>query len=131
MIFKELGILSRFVKSYYLQPPTQMFLDIQPTLNLQQKDYLPGWNDSLVVIILQRFTSQIVWDSSINHAIYTKCYYARHIKNDEFLTELAYLFEEGTNLTATLDASKLFPNFAYGSKRESLFYAPHCKGSLF
>ena len=82
-----------------------MFLDIQPTFNLQHKDYLPGWNDSLVEIVLHKFTSQIVWDSSINHAIYTKCYYARHIKSDEFLTELAYLFEEGTSLTDTLDSS--------------------------
>ena len=130
MIFKELSGLSIYVQNYYMESPTQMFLDIQTSFNLQLKDHLPGWNDSLVEFILHQFTSQIIWDRTLNHAIYTKCYYARHLKDDEFLTELPYLFEEGIPLTNALDTSKLFHNLAYGAKRESLFYAPYCKGSL-
>ena len=110
--------------------PTQMFLDIQTVFNPQLKDFLPGWNDSLVEFILHQFTSQIIWDRTLNHAIYTKCYYARHLRNDEFLTELAYFFEEGISLTNALNSSKLFHNIAYDAKRESLFYAPYGKTSF-
>ena len=41
------------------------------------------------------------------------------------------MFEEGISLTPDLEASKLFYNIAYGAKRESLFFAPYIKGSLF
>ena len=114
-----------------MESPTQMYLDIETSFNLQLKDHLPGWNDSLVEFIMHQFTSQIIWDKTINHAIHTKCYYARHLKDEEFLTHLAYLFEEGISLIPDLDASKLFHNIAYGAKRESLFFAPYSKGSLF
>ena len=131
MIFKELSGLSKYVQHYYMASPTEMYLDIETTFNLQMKDYLPGWNDSLVSHILHLFTSQIIWDRTLNHAIFTKCYYARHIKDDEFLTHLAYLFEEGISLILDFDSSKLYHNFAYGARRESLFFAPYCKRSLY
>ena len=60
-----------------------------------------------------------------------QCNYARQLKDEKFLTHLAYLFEEGISLIPALDASKLFHNIAYGAKRESLFFAPYSKGSLF
>ena len=53
------------------------------------------------------------------------------LKNEEFLTHLAYLFEEGISLTSDLDASKLYHNVAYAARRESLFFAPYNKGSLY
>ena len=131
MIFKALGDISRYIQRYYLHSSTQMFLDIQPTFNLKQKDYLLGLNDSLITTILHQFTSQILWDRSLNHAIHTKCFYARHITTDEFLFELAYIFEEGVSPTNALDTSQVFHNLAYAAKRKSLFFAPCCKGSLF
>ena len=131
MIFRELSGLSRYIQNYYMESPTQMYLDIETSFNLQLKDQLPEWNDSLVEFILHQFTNQIIWDKTLNHAIYTKCYYARHLKDEEFLTHLAYFFEEGISLIHDLDTSKLFHNITYGAKRESLFFAPYCKGSLF
>ena len=135
MIFRQLSGLSRYIQSYYMESSTQMYLDIETSFNHQLTQsldiQLPGWNDSLVEYILHLFTSQIIWDRTLNHAIYTTCNYVRHLKDEEYLTHLAYLFEEGISLTHDLEASKLFHNIAYGSKRESLFFAPYNKGSLF
>ena len=85
---------------------------------------------SLVEYILHLFTSQIIFDRTLNHAFYTTCNYARHLKDEEYLTHLAYLFEEGISLTHELDASKLYHNIGYAARRESLFFAPYNKGSL-
>ena len=135
MIFRQLSGLSRYIQSYYMPSSTQMYLDIETNFNHQLTQslefHLPGWNDSLVEYILHLFTSQIIWDRTFNHAIYTQCYYARHLKDEEFLTHLAYLFKEGISLTNELEASKLYHNIAYGARRESLFFAPYNKGSLF
>ena len=135
IIFRQLSGLSRYIQNYYMASSTQMYLDIETSFNLQLTQdldlHLPGWNDSLVEYILHLFTSQIIWDKALNHAIYTQCCYARHLKDEEFLTHLAYLFEEGISLIPALDASKLFHNIVYGAKRESLFFAPYIKGSLF
>ena len=48
MVFRQIADLSRYVQSYYLHFPSQMILDIEPIFSLEYKDYLPGWNDSLV-----------------------------------------------------------------------------------
>ena len=40
MIFKELSGLSRYIQHYYMESPTQMYLDIESTFNPQMKDYL-------------------------------------------------------------------------------------------
>ena len=135
MIFRQLSGLSRYIQSYYMPTSFQMYLDIETNFNHQLTQclefHLPGWNDSLVEYILHLFTSQIIFDRTLNHAIYTTCNYARHLKNEEYLTHLAYLFEEGISLTNDLEASKLYHNIAYGARRESLFFAPYNKGSLF
>ena len=135
MIFRQLSGLSRYIQSYYMEFSTQMDLDIETSFSLQLTQnldiHLTGWNDSLAEYILHLFTSQIIWDRTLNHAIYTQCNYARHLKDEEFLTHLAYLFEEGISLIPALDASKLFHNIAYGAKKESLFFASYNKGSLF
>ena len=85
-----------------------MYLDIEPVFNPQLTQILdvqlPAWNDSLVEYILHLFTSQIIYDRTLNHAIYTTCSYARHLKDEEYLTHLAYLFEEGVALIHELDA---------------------------
>ena len=52
-------------------------------------------------------------------------------KNEEFLTHLAYLFEEGISFSPDLEASKLYPNVVCGARRETSFFAPYIKGSLF
>ena len=135
MIFKQLSGLSRYIQSYYMPNSTQIYLDIETNFSHQLTQclefHLPGWNDSLVEYILHLFTSQIILDRTLNHAIYTTCNYARHLKNEEFLTHLAYLFEEGISLTSELEASKLYHNVAYGARRETSFFAPYIKGSLF
>ena len=76
------------------------------------------------------FTNQIVLNRTLNHAFYTTCNYARHLKNEEYLTHLAYLFEEGISLTPDLDASKLYHSIGYAARRETSFFAPFVKGSL-
>ena len=135
MIFRKLSGLSRYIQSYYMESSFQMYLDIEPAFNPQLTQILdvqlPAWNDSLVEYILHLFTSQIIWDRTLNHAIYTTCSYARHLKNEEYLTHLAYLFEEGVSLIHELDASKLYHNFSYAARRESAFFDPYIKGSLF
>ena len=134
MIFKQLSSLSRYIQSYYLESSFQMYLDIETVFNHQLTQILdvqlPGWNDSLVEHILHLFTNQIISDRTLNHAIYTTCNYARHLKDEEYLTHLSYLFEEGISLTHELDASKLYHNISYAARRESLFFAPYIKGSL-
>ena len=135
MIFRQLSGLSRYIQSYYMPTSTQIYLDIETNFNHQLTEclefHLPGWNDSLVEHILHLFTSQIIFDRTLNYAIYTTCNYARHLKTEEFLTHLAYLFEEGISLTSELEASKLYHNIAYGARRETSFFAPYIKGSLF
>ena len=135
MIFRQLSGLSRYIQSYYMPTSTQIYLDIETNFNHQLTQclefHLPGWNDSLVEYILHLFTSQIILDKTLNYAIYTTCTYARHLKDEEFLTHLAYLFEEGISLTPELEASKLYHNVAYGARRETSFFAPYIKGSLF
>ena len=125
MIFRQLSGLSRYIQSYYLESSFQIYLDIETEFNPQLTQILdvqlPAWNDSLVEYILHLFTSQIIWDRTLNHAIYTTYL---------LLTHLAYLFEEGISLTHELDASKLYHNIGYAARRESLFFAPYNKGSL-
>ena len=53
------------------------------------------------------------------------------LKDEEYLTHLAHLFEEGISLTHKLDASKLYYNIGYAARRETFFFAPYIKGSLF
>ena len=135
MVFKQLSGLSRYVQSYYLESSFQMFLDIEPAFHPQLTQILdvqlPAWNDSLVEHIMHLFTSQIIWDRTLNHAFYTTCTYARYLKDEEYLTHLAHLFEEGISLTHKLDASKLYHNIGYAARRETFFFAPYIKGSLF
>ena len=111
----------------------QMYLDIETNFKHQLTPdlefHLPGWNNSLVEYILHLFTSQVIFDRTLNHAIYTTCNYARHLKSEEYLTHLAYLFEEGISLTHELDASKLYHNMAYAARKESSFFAPYVRGS--
>ena len=135
MIFKQLSGLSRYIQSYYMPTSFQIYLDIETNFKHQLTPclefHLPGWNDSLVEYILHLFTSQIIFDRTLNHAIYITCNYARHLKSEEYLTHLAYLFEEGISLTNDLEASKLYHNMAYAARKESSFFAPYIKGSLF
>ena len=134
MIFKQLASLSRYVQSYYLESPFQMFLDIEttfcPKLTQILDVQLPAWNDSLIEHIMHLFTSQILWDGIWNHVFYTTCTYARYLKDEDYLAHLAYLFEEGISLTSDLDASKLYYNIGYAARRETFFFAPYVKGSL-
>ena len=134
MIFKQLSGLSRYVQNYYMDSSYEMYLDIEPAfyhrltqiLNVQ----LPDWNDSLVQHIMHLFTSQILWDKDLEHAMYTTCCYARHQKSQEFLSHLAYLFEEGISLIPSLDPSKLYYNFGYAARKETFFFAPYVNGSF-
>ena len=134
IIFKQLSGLSRYVQNYYMESSFEMYLDIEPAFNPRLTQILdvqlPDWNDSLVQHILHLFTSQILWDRDLNHAMYTTCCYARHYKDQEYLSHLAYLFEEGISLISELDASKLYYNFGYAARRETFFFAPYVNGSF-
>ena len=134
MVFKQLSGLSRYVQNYYMESSFEMYLDIEPAFNHRLTQILnvqlPDWNDSLVQHIMHLFTSQILWDRSLNHAMYTTCCYARHQKDQEYLSHLAYLFEEGISLISDLDASKLYYNIGYAARRETFFFAPYIKGSM-
>ena len=94
MIFRQLSGLSRYIQNYYMESSFQMYLDIETAFNPQLTQILDvqlsAWNDSLVEYILHLFTSQIISDRTLNHAIYTTCCYARHLKDEEYLTHLAY-----------------------------------------
>ena len=133
MIFKQLGNLSRYIQSYYLESPFQMFLDIEtafyPKLTQILDIELPAWNDSLIEHIMHLFTSQILWDRTLNHAFYTTCTYIRYLKDEDYIAHLSHLFEEGISLTSDLDASKLYHNIGYAARRETFFFAPYVKGS--
>ena len=133
MIFKQLSGLSRYIQSYYMPTSFQMYLDIETNFNHQLtmdlEFHLPSWNSSLVEYILHLFTDKVIFDRTLNHAIYTTCSYARHLKSEEYLSHLAYLFEEGTSLIPSLDPSRLYHNMAYAARKESSFFAPYVKGS--
>ena len=133
MIFKQLSGLSRYIQSYYMPTSFQMYLDIETNFSHQLTSdlefHLPSWNSSLVDYILHLFTDKVIFDRTLNHAIYTTCDYARHSKSEEYLSHLAYLFEEGTSLIPNLDPSRLYHNMAYAARKESSFFAPYVKGS--
>ena len=57
MIFRELSGLSRYVQNYYMESPTQMFLDIQTSLNLSKitcQDGMTLWLNSFYTNLLVR-----------------------------------------------------------------------------
>ena len=134
MIFKQLSSLSRYVQNYYMDSSFEMYLDIEPAFNHKSTQLLdvqlPDWNDSLVQHILQLFKHKIFWDRGLNYVMSTTCCYARQIKDQEYLSHLAYLFEERISLNSDLDASKLYYNLGYAANRETFFFAPYVKGSL-
>ena len=133
MIFKSLVGLSTYVQSYYMPTSFQMYLDIETNFNYQLTPdlefHLPSWNSSLVEYILHLFADKVILDRTLNHVIHVTCNYARHLKSEEYLTHLAYLFEEGTSLIPDLDPSRLYHNMAYAAEKGSSFFAPFVKGS--
>ena len=134
MIFKQLSGLSRYVQNYYMESSFEIYLDIEPAFHhrLTQilNTQLPEWNDSLVQHIIHLFHNQLLWDRDLNYAMYTTCCYARHQNNQEYLKHLAYLFEERISLIPELDISKLYYNFGYAARKETLFFAPYVNGSF-
>ena len=134
MVFKQLSGLSRYVQNYYMESSYEMYLDIEPAFNHRLTQILnvqlPDWNDSLVQHILQLFSNQLLWDRDLNHAMYTTCCYARQQHDQEYLSHLAYLFEEGISLISSLDPSKLYYNFGYAARKETFFFAPYVNGSF-
>ena len=67
---------------------------------------------------------------------YIHSFMARYFLPMDLLRKLAYALEEGITYDEedpdlNVDMSKLFFNFAYGEKMESLFYAPYLKHSKY
>ena len=67
---------------------------------------------------------------------YVHCFMARYFVAIDLLRKLAFALEEGYTFDeedpdVNVDMHCLFKNFAYGQRMETLFYAPHLKGSFY
>ena len=111
-----------------------MVLIIEPIFNPKDRFYIPQWRNELLESMLLKLASTglVVGD----YYTYIHSFMARYFLPMDLLRKLAYALEEGITYDEedpdlNVDMSKLFFNFAYGEKMESLFYAPYLKHSKY
>ena len=133
-VFHQIGRLSTYVENYYLHTDRVMVLIIEPIFNPKDRFYIPQWRDELLNSILLKLASTglVVGE----YYTYIHSFMARYFLPMDLLKKLAYALEEGLTYDEedpdiNVDMSKLFFNFAYGEKMESLFFAPYLKHSIY
>ena len=134
LVFNQLGRMSSYIESYYMHTPRIMILVVEPISNPQCRDNIPAWRERLLECILLRLASTaLVADT---YYTYVHSFMARYFVSIDLLRKLAFALEEGITIDEqdpdlNVDLHYLFYNFSYGQKMETLFYAPHLKGSAF
>ena len=133
-VFHKIGRLSTYVENYYLHTDRLMVLIIEPITSPKDRFYIPQWRDELLESILLKLASTglVVGE----YYTYIHSFMARYFLPMDLLKKLAYALEEGLTYDEedpdiNVDMSKLFFNFAYGEKMESLFFAPYLKHSIY
>ena len=133
-VFHKIGRLSTYVENYYLHTDRVMVLIIEPISSPKDRFYIPQWRDELLESILLKLASTglVVGE----YYTYIHSFMARYFLPMDLLKKLAYALEEGLTYDEedpdiNVDMSKLFFNFAYGEKMESLFFAPYLKHSIY
>ena len=133
-VFHKIGRLSTYVENYYLHTDRVMVLIIEPISSPKDRFYIPQWRDELLESILLKLSSTglVVGE----YHTYIHSFMARYFLPMDLLKKLAYALEEGLTYDEedpdiNVDMSKLFFNFAYGEKMESLFFAPYLKHSIY
>ena len=133
-VFHKIGRLSTYVENYYLHTDRLMVLIIEPITSPKDRFYIPQWRDELLESILLKLASTglVVGE----YYTYIHSFMARYFLPMDLLRKLAYALEEGLTYDEedpdiNVDMSKLFFNFAYGEKMESLFFAPYLKHSIY
>ena len=127
-VFHKIGRLSTYVENYYMHTDRVMVLIIEPITSPKDRFYIPQWRDELLESILLKLASTglVVGE----YYTYIHSFMARYFLPMDLLKKLAYVLEEGLTYDKedpdiNVDMSKLFFNFAYGEKMESLFFAPY------
>ena len=133
-VFHKIGRLSTYIENYYLHTDRVMVLIIEPIFSPKDRFYIPQWRDELLESILLKLASTglVVGE----YYTYIHSFMARYFLPMDLLKKLAYALEEGLTYDEedpdiNVDMSKLFFNFAYGEKMESLFFAPYLKHSIY
>ena len=133
-VFHKIGRLSTYVENYYLHTDRLMVLIIEPITSPKDRFYIPQWRDEFLESILLKLASTglVVGE----YYTYIHSFMARYFLPMDLLRKLAYALEEGLTYDEedpdiNVDMSKLFFNFAYGEKMESLFFAPYLKHSIY
>ena len=134
VVFHKLGRMSAYIEHYYLHISRVMILVVEPISNPQHRDYIPQWRERLLETILLKLASTALVAG--NYYTYVHSFMARYFFDINLLRKLAFVLEEGITMDEqdpdlNIDLHKLFCNFAYGQKMETLFYAPHLKGSKY
>ena len=134
VVFHQLGRMSAYIEHYYLHTPRVMILVVEPISDLKHKDYIPQWRERLLEISLLNLASTALVAG--NYYTYVHSFMARYFVDINLLRKLAFALEEGTTIDEedpdlNIDLHYLFYNFSYGQKMETLFYAPHLKGSKY
>ena len=107
---------------------------VEPISNPQCRDYIPAWRERLLECILLRLASTALVAG--DYYTYVHSFMARYFVEIDLLRKLAFALEEGITMDEqdpdlNIGLHQLFCNFAYGQKMETLFYAPHLKGSKY
>ena len=117
-----------------MHTPNTMILIVEPISKSWNRSYIPAWREDLLEVILLKLASTALVVGS--YYTYVHCFMARYFVSINLLRKLAFALEEGYNFdkedpAVNVDMHCLFKNFAYGQRMETLFYAPHLKGSFY
>ena len=134
MVFVKMGRYSAYIEHYYLHTPNTMILIVEPISKPWNRSYVPAWREELLEAILLKLASTALVAGK--YFTYVHCFLARYFVSIDLLRKLAFALEEEytideEDLDLNVDMHYLFKNFAYGQRMETLFNAPHLKGSFY
>ena len=134
LVFAKIGRYSAYIEHYYMHTPNTMILIVEPISKPWNRGYIPAWREDLLEVILLKLASTALVAGSCY--TYVHCFMARYFVSINLLRKLAFALEEGYTFDeedpdVNVDMQYLFKNFAYGQRMETLFYAPHLKGSFY
>ena len=128
LVFAKIGRYSAHIEYYYMHTPNTMILIVEPISRPWNRSYIPAWREELLEVILLKLASTALVAGS--YYTYVHCFMARYFISIDLLRKLAFALEE-EDPDVNVDMHCLFKNFAYGQRMETLFYAPHLKGSFY
>ena len=134
LVFAKIGRYSAYIEYYYMHTPNTMILIVEPVSKPWNRGYIPAWREELLEVILLKLASTALVAGS--YYTYVHCFMARYFVSIDLLRKLAFALEEGYTFDeedpdVNVDMHCIFKNFAYGERMETLFYAPHLKGSFY